>query len=259
MTALITGASAGIGRALADGLAERGFRLVLTARDAARLEQAAGELRRRFGVEVSVVPQDLSDPAGPEQLVETLAARGLTVDILVNNAGLGAVERFAEGQIARQAAMLQVNVVALTKLTRLLLPGMIARSGGRILNVSSMAAYLPGPLMAVYYATKAYVSSFSEALSAELEGSGVTVTALCPGGTATEFQERAGMKRGGRYRRRSMTAEAVARVGIAALLAGRRVAIPGWGNWFLYFLIRFSPRALVIRSVRLLNQSLLGR
>ena len=182
-TALITGASVGIGRDLAELFARDGHHLVLTARNEGQLQELAAKLRDQYHVNVEVIVQDLSVAGASQQIFERLQSK--PIDYVVNNAGFGSHGLFAGAELQSQLAMLQVNIVALTHLTRLLLPGMLARKSGRILNVASLAAFLPGPYMAVYYATKAYVLSFSEALSSETAGSGVTVTALCPGATRT--------------------------------------------------------------------------
>ncbi len=187
-TVLVTGASEGIGLELARLFARDGCRLALVARRAERLDALAVELRGRFGAAAAVIPADLADPGAPDGILAALRARSMEVDVLVNDAGYGVYGPFASTDLGAEIGLIQVNVASLTHLTKLLLPGMLRRGRGRILNVSSTAAFQPGPLMAVYYATKAYVQSFSEALSDELEGSGVTVTALCPGPTATGFQ-----------------------------------------------------------------------
>jgi uncharacterized protein len=250
-TALITGASGGIGEALAQRFARDGFDLVLVARTEAKLQALAGELARSYGITAHVLAYDLSDPAAPRRLVEQLAARTIAVDILVNNAGFATYGPFAELDLDGGLRMLQVNIVTLTHLTRLLLPGMLARKRGRILNVASTAAFMPGPLMAVYYASKAFVLSFSEALHNELQGSGVTVTALCPGPTSTGFQARAQMEQSKLVRRRQiMGVDEVADAGYVALLKGQPVVIPGLMNRIQTLLPRLLPRRLVPVIVR---------
>src|SRR5687767_6476364 len=192
--ALVTGASAGIGTELARLLAVD-HDLILTARRAEPLHALAAAVEQSHATTCHVFPADLADPAAPRQLFDAITAAGLTVDVLVNNAGFGDLGPFAKADTAKILRMIQVNVTALTELTALFLPGMLSRNRGRVLNVGSIAGFQPGPLMAVYYATKAYVNSFSEALSSELQGTGVTVTALCPGPVATEFAGVAGMQR----------------------------------------------------------------
>lgn len=193
-TALITGASSGIGYELARLFARKGHGLVLVARNQETLRELAEKLEREHGIRAIVVSKDLSLPSTPEEIFRELAEKSISVDILVNNAGFGTRGMFSNADTDSQLKMIQVNTTALTHLTRLFLERMSRPRKGRILNVASTAAFQPGPLMAVYYATKAYVLSFSEALASELHGSGVTVTALCPGPTRTEFERRAGME-----------------------------------------------------------------
>jgi short-subunit dehydrogenase len=248
--ALVTGASAGIGRELARRFAAGGHDLVLTARRADELRALADELSAEHGVAVRAVPADLSDPVAPRTLFDEVAAAGLAVDVLVNNAGFGMYGPFAEADPDRLLAMVQVNVAALTHLTRLFLPGMVARGRGRVLNVASTAAFQPGPLMAAYYASKAYVLSLSEALAFELRGAGVTVTCLCPGPTRTEFAAAAVV--GGSRLFDSpyvMDAAPVAEAGYRAAMRGRRVVVPGLLNRLGAFATRFVPRPLLMRVV----------
>jgi uncharacterized protein len=247
-TALITGASAGIGLELAKLFAADGHDLVLVARRAEVLEQLADSLRARHGIAVRIWPADLADPGAPRQLQERAVAEGVAVDILVNNAGFGAIGRFHELSPERQLGIIDVNMRALTEMTYHFLPAMRERRHGRILNLGSIVGFLPGPYMAVYYASKAYVVSFSEALAEELIGSGITVTCLCPGYTATEFQKSAGMKKTGMLARlRPMSAEAVAHIGYQGLMADRRLVVTGWGNRLTVFGLRFSPRRFAAR------------
>lgn len=240
--ALVTGASVGIGLEIARCLARRGYDLVLTARREAALEAAAEVFRRDFGVQADVLSADLADPATPRRLMDELAQRGLAVDVLVNNAGFGLHGLFAHGSLEENLAMIQVNVTALVALTRLALPQMLERKRGHILNVASIAAYQPGPLMIGYYASKAYVLSFSEGLDVELAGSGVRVTALCPGPTTSEFEKRAGVKGIRLGRGKKMSAEAVAEAGVKGMLRGRRVVIPGFKSQVTATLACLFPR-----------------
>ncbi|HEU4403502.1 MAG TPA: SDR family oxidoreductase [Candidatus Polarisedimenticolia bacterium] len=250
-TALITGASSGIGRDLARLLAQHGHDVVLVARREAVLRELAAEMERAHGMRATVLPADLSDPGAPEALAARLRERGLQVDILVNNAGFGTYGPFATTDLATQMRLLRVNITALTHLTGLFLPGMLARRAGRILNVASTAAFQPGPFMAVYYASKAFVLSFSEALASEVRGSGVVVTALCPGPTRTEFQTGARMQGSKLVRRLAfMDSEKVARLGYEGLMKGRSLVIPGLQNRLLAGLVRFLPRRVVIGAVR---------
>jgi uncharacterized protein len=246
--ALVTGASSGIGLDLARLLAQGGYDLVLVARSAGKL-QALGKELEQHGATTRVSAADLSEPDAAARVVAELGET--PVEILVNNAGYGLFGKFTETLLEEELAMIQLNVVALTHFTKLLLPGMVARGSGRILNVASTAAFQPGPLMAVYYATKAYVLSLSEALSEELDGTGVTVTALCPGPTQSGFQAGAKMEDSKLVRGKSlMTSEEVARAGYQALLKGKRVVIPGARNRLLAQSIRFLPRSTVTKFVK---------
>jgi len=245
--ALITGASAGIGLELAKLFAADGHDLVLVARRADVLEKLAHSLRAKHGTTVHIWPADLADPQAPRQLQARAVAEGLAIDILVNNAGFGAMGLFHALPPERQLGIIDVNMRALTEMTYHFLPPMRERRRGRILNLGSIVGFLPGPYMAVYYASKAYVVSFSEALAEELLGSGITVTCLCPGYTATEFQKAAGIAKTGMLARlRPMPAETVARIGYRGLMAGRRLVVPGWGNRISVFGLRFSPRRFTV-------------
>jgi uncharacterized protein len=227
--ALITGASSGIGRELARLFAEDGYDLVLVARNRRRLEALAAELESEHRVQVLVLVADLADPAAPPAIAAELARQSIAASVLVNNAGTQVYGRFAEAGLEAQLALLQVNAAAIIHLTRLLLPGMIARGHGRILNVGSTGSFAPGPLNAVYCASKAFVLSFSAAIGAELAGTGVTVTALCPGATGTAFAARHGLE-DVRLFRHAMPAAQVALAGYRALQRGRPVVVPGPGN-----------------------------
>lgn len=251
---LITGASGGIGRELARCFAADGADLVLVARGGDELEALAAELAAAHGTRARIMATDLEYYNTPAEIAELLAADGVAVDVLVNNAGFGARGDFAALDLRRQLAMLQVNVTALTQLTRLLLPGMLARRRGGVLNVASTAAFQPGPGMAVYYATKAYVLSFSEALAEELRGSGVTATCLAPGATATGFATVAGMAGSRLFRAGVMRADAVARAGHAGFRRGRVLVVPGLKNRLGTALVPLAPRAAVRRLVRGLNR-----
>lgn len=254
-TVLITGASSGIGLELARCFAADGCRLALVARKCDALEALATELRKAYKIQAQVFTADLAHPETPPRLLAHLQSAGLKVDVLVNNAGFGAQGKFAELPLGRQLEMLQVNITSLTHLTRLLLPGMIERRRGGILNVASTAAFQPGPGMAVYYATKAYVLSFSEALAEELAGTGVTVTASCPGPTATNFGTAANMRTLGLVKKVSMTAESVARISHRAFRRGTVVAVTGLRNQLPAFLVRLFPRAAVRKITKRLNNA----
>jgi short-subunit dehydrogenase len=253
-TALITGASAGLGLEFAKLVAEDGHDLVLVARREERLRALAAELTARHGVTVTVLGMDLAQRSTPKQIAEAVQAAGITVDYLINNAGFGSHGPFASTELGRQLEMVDVNVRGLVELTHLFLAPMLARKHGRILNVASVAAFVPGPLMASYYASKAFVLSFSEALSAELHGTGVTVTAWCPGPTATEFGKVANSDRKNLLRRRVADAAQVARHGYRAMLAGKSVAIPGTANKVNTFLPRIGPRWLLRRVMAWFNR-----
>jgi short-subunit dehydrogenase len=253
-TALVTGASGGIGAEIAALFARDGWDVVLVARSREGLEAVGQRLTAAHGVRVHVVPADLADPAAPQAVFDAVEALGLGIDALVNNAGFGLAGTFADvGQgaatpLPRELEMLQVNVVALTHLSKLFVPGMVRRRRGYVMNVASTAAFQPGPRMAVYYASKAYVLSFSEALSVELDGTGVTVTALCPGATRTEFQAQANMENSRLFRGPNvMTAAAVAETGYRAMRAGKPVVIPGAVNRVMAHSTRLIPRRLAAR------------
>ena len=254
-TALITGASGGIGLELARVFAAGGYDLVLVARSTAKLEELAGELRKHGGA-VRVLAKDLAKPESPEEVFQELAAAGVAVDVLVNNAGFATYGPFVEIDLGRELEELQLNVVTLTHLTKKLLPGMLARRRGGVLNLASTAGFQPGPLMAVYYATKAYVISFSEALAEELSGTGVAVSVLCPGPTATGFQRRAGMEASKLFSGMLQVADAaaVARAGYEGFRAGKRIVIPGLLNKVGVQSIRVSPRALATRIVKRMQE-----
>ena len=249
-TALVTGASSGIGLDLARILAKNGHDVVLVARTASKLQDVAKELENA-GVSGHVIASDLSRPNAAADVVAELKRRNIEIEILVNNAGYGLTGAFADTDLQQELDMIQVNIVALTQLTKLLLRPMIARQHGRILNVASTAAFQPGPLMAVYYATKAYVLSFSEAIADELRDSGVTVTALCPGPTQTGFAETAKMTESRLFTMmRPMSSENVARAGYRGMMSGKRIVIPGAKNKMLVQSLRVSPRRTVTALVR---------
>ncbi len=248
-TVLITGASAGIGRALALRVARAGARLVLVARREARLRALAEELVLSGAPEPVVLPWDLGEPGAAERLADELERRGLHPDVLVNNAGFGIHGAFARHSAERLQSMLSLNVEAVTALAHRLLPAMIAHGRGGLLNVASTAAFQPGPGMSAYFATKAYVLSWSEGLHEELRGTGVSCTALCPGPTATEFLEVAGLKETRAMRLVTQSPEAVARCGHRAFRRGRALAVSGPLNGLGTLAVRPWPRAWVRRVV----------
>ena len=252
---LVTGASTGIGRELALIAASKGCSVVLVARNEDKLSELAREVSEAHGVRAEVVALDLSDPEAPVALFREMKRREIEIEVLINNAGFGSLGRFHETPIDRQLEMLRLNVAALTHLTHLFLPPMLERRRGRILNVASMAGLQPGPWMTVYYASKAYVLSFTEAIAEELRATGVTSTALLPGPTRTEFQSRADMA-GSRLIRLGMAnARSVAEAGYRGMEAGRVMVIPGISNKALSLVVRLSPRWAVRRVVSWLNRS----
>jgi len=252
-TVLITGASGGIGYEFAKLLARDHFNLVLVARSEDKLTQVANELRPH-GILVKTIPLDLSSPSAPKSLFEQLQRENIAIDILINNAGFGAYGEFAKMPESKVLGQIDLNIRALTELTRLFLPAMIARKNGRIMNVASVAGFQPGPLMAVYYATKAYVISFSEAIANEVQGSGVTVTCFCPGATHTGFARRAGIEESRLFSLGAMSAERVARDGYRALMKGQTLAISGTHNWLIAQSTRFAPRKMVTAVSRWVSE-----
>jgi len=244
-TVLITGASGGIGYELAKLFARDRHNLALVARSRDKLAQVAAELQPN-GITVKTIALDLAAPPAPKFLFDQLQREGVSIDILVNNAGFGIHGEFAQMPEDEILGQISLNITALTELTRLFLPAMVARRGGRIMNVASTAAFQPGPMMAVYYATKAYVLSFSEAIANELSDSGVTVTCFCPGATHTGFAKRAGFENSRLFKRiGAMSVEKVARDGYRALMEGRTTIISGAHNWVVAQSTRFAPRKMV--------------
>ncbi len=252
--ALITGASSGIGAQLARIHAEHGGDLVVVARRRDRLESLKTELEAAHGVTVHVLPKDLAQADAPQQIYDGVRLLGVPVDYLVNNAGFGLRGFFHQQDWALNEAMIKVNILALAALTRLFVPDMVARHSGRVLNLGSMAGFLPGPLNSVYYASKAFVLSFSEAIADELRHTGVTVTALCPGPTESEFTRTAQMS-DVNLTRTLASARQVAEVGYQAMLKGKTVVVPGGLNKVtIHGLLRLSPRRLSTRISRILME-----
>lgn len=249
--ALITGASTGIGRELARIHASKGRDLVIVARSEEKLQSLAEELRNAHGVQVRVVPMDLSDPDKASELKSLLDGEGIQPEFLINNAGVAELANFEERDPERVQKELRLNIECLTLLTRYFATDMLRRGSGRILNVASTAAFQPGPHMAVYYASKSYVLSFSQALDTEWRKRGVTVTALCPGPTSSEFQERAGMDKIPLFETvKPHSSEAVAKKGYRAMEKGKLTVIPGVMNKLGAFLVRFLPKRVVMGVVR---------
>ena len=255
-TALVTGGSGGIGLELAKVLARNGFDLVLVARKRDTLEAAAGQLEGKFDVRAHVFAADLRRREAPQEIFDFLQNENIPIEVLVNNAGFGLGGEFSETAVERELEMIQVNIVALTHLTKLFLAPMIKRKSGRVLNVASTAAFQPGPLMAVYYATKAYVLSFSEALAEELRNSEITVTALCPGPTDTDFADTAEMGESRLFNTFGIADAAdVAKYGFDAMMSGKRLAIPGIKNKILAQANRLAPRSLSAKIARIAQES----
>ena len=250
MTALVTGASGGIGLELARLLAADGHDLVLVARSGDKLARLAEEMTGKHEMAARVLVADLARPEAPGEIFDDLQTKGVAVDVLINNAGFGSYGLFAETDLRSELDLLQVNVVALTHLAKLFLPQMIARRRGYVMNVASTAAFQPGPLMAVYYASKAYVLSLSEALTNECEGTGVVVSALCPGPTETGFVAAAGMGDSKLFDRGSMDARTVAVEGYRGMLNGKTLVIPGFRNALVARTVGMMPRRLVTKVVR---------
>ena len=248
--ALVTGASSGIGRELARVHAERRGHLILVARREDRLAALADELREAHGVTVYALARDLSEPGAAAALVADLDRADLRPRILINNAGFGYHGRFCEQDLARNARMVRLNINALMELTGLLVPRLVRAGGGRVLNVGSTAGFVPGPNQAVYFATKAFVNSFSQALAAELRGTGVTVTVLCPGPTESEFARVADTEGIAGFRAGIPTSRAVAQYGYAAMLRGEDLVVHGWRmKALMHGALRLLPRRLVVQLV----------
>lgn len=241
--ALVTGASGGIGLEFAKQLAQAGYDLALVARSKDKLEEIAADLRTKHGIEVRVVTCDLAKPDAAHEI----QAQVPDCDVLVNNAGFANNGKFAQVPEAQTLEELQVDVTALTQLTKLYLPGMLERKSGKILNVASTAGFLPGPNMAVYYASKAYVISFSEALAEECRSTGVTVTVLCPGATESDFHRRAGTDKTPLHKFGLAKADAVAKAGLEAMMHGKPVVVPGITNKLVAISPKITPRAMLLR------------
>jgi uncharacterized protein len=245
--ALITGASSGIGRELTELFAQNAFDLVLVGRNEAALKESRSQLTARYPVSVTVVPKDLSVPRASEEIYETLKEASIAVDVLVNNAGLQVYGPIQDTEIAEQLRLIQVNLVAVTHLTMLFCGDMVDRGRGRVLNVASTGAFSPGPLNAIYCATKAFVLSISEAIARDLEGTGVTVTCLCPGATHTDFARRAGIEDVRLFGAFTMNPRSVARAGYRGLMRSKTTVVPGLYNKVLVAAVRFTPRRAVTR------------
>ncbi|MFQ6609412.1 MAG: SDR family NAD(P)-dependent oxidoreductase [Fidelibacterota bacterium] len=252
--AIITGASSGIGFELAHICAREGFDLLLTARRENLLSSLQEDIEKKYGVSVDVFPLDFSLKDSPLKVFEFASKRGRNIDVLINNAGFGQFGYFKDTQWEIEDQMIRLNISALVHLTKLVLPKMLDQRSGRIMNVSSTAAFQPGPLMSVYYATKAFVESFTEAISEECSGTGVTITSLCPGPTISGFQEAAGIEHIRLFKGRGIpSSKLVAEYGFKAMMTGKRVAIYGWMNRVMTFSVRFTPRRLLTKVVKWLQ------
>lgn len=254
---LITGASSGIGLDLASVAAESGYNLLLTARRGEVLEKAATTLAARYKVQVEIFACDLTRPESADELLQFAAEKGLSIEILINNAGFGTYGFFHETDWQDESDMIMLNIHALTHLTKKVLPGMINKNSGKILNVASTAAFQPGPLMAVYYASKAYVLNLSDALYNELSGTKVTITTLCPGPTSTGFQTRAQLNSSRLMKVTAVSdSYSVARYGFSMLLKGKRVAVPGIINKVGTIFGLLLPRSIILKVVRLIQSKM---
>jgi uncharacterized protein len=251
--ALITGASSGIGRAVAFESARKGYNLFLTSRDEQLLQQVAADCRQQYNIETQAYPADLSRLESVDGLIRALFAPPIEIELLVNNAGFGVWGEFLRTDLARELNLLNVQLAAMLKLTKAVLPQMRARKKGRILNVASVYSFAPAPFQAVYSACKAFLLTFSESLREELKGTGVTVTALCPGTTRTEFRARAGIAH--RNDAAGASPEAVAKIAVRQTLRGKHLVVPGFANRVFVFVTRRLPVSVVPGVVRFINSA----
>ncbi len=255
-TALITGASGGIGYEFAKIFADKQYDLILIARNKNKLENIKSELKQQYHINVEILPFDLSNPSAAQDIYNKMQERGCTIHVLINNAGFGDYGDFIDLAWEKGNRMLQVNITTLTQLTHLFMKDMVDQKEGKILNIASTAAFQPGPQMAMYYATKAYVLSFSEAIAKELQGTGVSVTTLCPGPTQTNFQTTAAADSSKLFKRLHVAgAKEVAETGYKALMKGKSVAIHGLVNKLLVFTTRLAPRSVVVNVINKIQES----
>jgi uncharacterized protein len=255
-TALITGASLGIGLEMAKHAASLGHNLVLVARNEQKLQALASEIKQQYKVDVTIIAADLSDMTQVQMVYDTCKKESISVDMLINNAGFGDFGMFAESDWNKTNQMIQLNITSLTMMCRLFIPDMKMRKSGYVLNVASTAAFQPGPTMAVYYATKSYVLHFTEAIYNELQGSGVSITCLCPGATESGFQAAAAMENSALVKGKKLpTAKDVAVFGYNAMLAKKMTVINGFMNYLQANSIRFTPRKLVLKVVRMMQDA----
>lgn len=254
-TALITGSSNGIGYELAKIHAEKSDNLVLVARSKSKLEEFKKELQVKYKVQVYTIGKDLSIPGSAREVYDELKQQNISVDYLINNAGFGDFGLFADSDWNKQEQMINLNITALTHFTRLWLPDMIKRGSGKIMNLASTAAFQPGPMMAVYFATKAFVLSFSEAINCEVRDKGITVTALCPGSTESGFHARVSGESRPVKKRKKPSSKVVAEYGYRAMMKGKTVAIHGLMNTIMATSVRFIPRFLIVKTVRKIQEN----
>lgn len=253
--ALITGASSGIGKEMATIHAEKGGDLIIVARSIDKLEKLKAELEKKYSVKVMVIAKDLGAPEATQEIYDEVKKAGLHVDYLINNAGFGGLGKFHEREWKQDLAMINLNIIALTALTRLFLPDFVSRNEGKILNVSSTASLMPGPLQAVYYATKAYVTSFSNAIAEELHNTNVTVTALLPGATETEFGAISGMDKTVMFQK-TASSRKVAEDGYNGMLAGKLNVISGltFSQKIMMAMIPVSPKKMILKQIRQMQE-----
>jgi short-subunit dehydrogenase len=253
-TALITGASSGIGLELAKIFAREGNDLVLIARNGSKLQELKNSLEKEFSIKAYIISKDLSKIDSAQEVYDEVKNKSIVIDYLINNAGFGDFGMFTETNWNKEEEMIQLNITTLTQFTKLFLKDMVLQKKGKIMNVASTAAFQPGPTMAVYYATKAYVLHFSEAIDNEVRDKGVTVTSLCPGATESGFQDAADMQESKLVKGRKLpTSKEVAEYGFKAMMKGKRVAIHGLLNYIMANSIRFTPRTLAVKVVRLIQ------
>ncbi len=250
-TVLITGASSGLGVEFAKIHAAKGDNLVLVARGKDKMNLLKTEIEKRYDIFVYVIGRDLSEVGAPKTIFNELKAQKIHIDYLINNAGFGDFGLFAQSNWEKQLQMINLNITALAYFTRLFLPEMIKHKSGKILNIASTAAFQPGPTMSVYFATKAFVLSFSEALANELKGTGVTVTTLCPGATATGFKSTASLDNSSLFKGKVANSKSVAEFGHKAMMKGKSVVIHGFINKIMASSVRFAPRKLVTIIARM--------
>jgi len=253
-TALITGASSGIGKELSYIFAQYKTNLVIVARNIDALHQIASDIKQKYGVDVAIIPSDLGKPDAALDVYNKVKALNISVDYIVNNAGFGDFGHFADTSWEKEHEMIEVNITALTQMTKLFVRDMVTKGGGKIMNLASTAAFQPGPLMAVYYATKAYVLSFSEAIANELKDQNITVTALCPGATESGFEKASNMEGSRLFNMRKLPSSAeVALFGYNAMMRGQAVAIQGLINKIMVGVVPFSPRKILLNVVKAMN------